>query len=55
MQFEEVGRTTGRSYLATKFPLKDENSVSLEVLMVGRLYNLDSSGIGDGRIPPLLR
>ncbi|PWI46851.1 hypothetical protein CEE45_14775 [Candidatus Heimdallarchaeota archaeon B3_Heim] len=25
MQFEEVGRTTGRSYLATKFPLIDEN------------------------------
>jgi PAS domain S-box-containing protein len=36
MQFEEVGRTTGRSYLATKFPLKDET---------GEIYALCNSSI----------
>ncbi len=36
MQFEEIGETTGRSYLATKFPLKDEN---------GEIYALCNTSI----------
>ena len=35
-QFEEIGKTTGRIYLATKFPMKDEN---------GEIYALCNSSI----------